>query len=180
MYKFKYCKELCSSKTDRCEYGTFCKDTKITTGNNTGTVTISSKTINFDASTSIALNNIQITDNEIYSENDIIISSNNLDMSINNLNINANDIVDISSLEVNVKTDKFIIEGGSMDISTNDFDIKTDSLDISVNSVNVKIGGNEFLFQKDGSLSDRMRITDFSNNKEYYIDGSNGQSCSIM
>ena len=181
MYKFKYCKTMCETNNDKCTYGTYCKDTNITTDGGNGTVRLYSNTINFDASNNIKLNDIQISGNEISSENDIILMTENLDISANNLNIKSNNTIDISSSQLDISANDILLYGENLDISNTNMDIHTQNLGISVNTVNVTIGGNRFEFEKSNSTSGEILIRDVQHSNTYYLDGSNNENaCSIM
>ena len=181
LYKFKYCKNLCSSNVENCTYGSFCKDTKITTQNQVGSVIITSNTINLNSSNNVKINDLTFTGNTIESENDIILMASDLDVSITNLDLKATNEIDISCNDLSLNSlNNFDINSDKIDISLNNFDISTNILDISVNTVNVTIAGQKFKFEKENP-GNRIFISDNNTNNIYYIDGSsNSNACTIM
>ena len=172
---------MCKTNVDNCTYGTFCKDTKLTTQNEEGTVQLRSKTINLDASNNVKINDLTFSGNTIESENDIILMANTLDISINNLDFYATNNIDISANDISINaTNTLDIESNNVNIKTTNLDMSTNTLDISVNTVNVTISNVKLEIKKEDPGT-RIHIKDLTNaNKVYYVDGSDNESCSIM
>ena len=179
LYKFKYCRNMCKTNVENCTYGSFCKDTKITTDNQEGTVRLISNTINLDASNNVKINDLIFSGNTIESENDINLIAKTLDMSINNLNIYAKQEIDISANDISINsTNTLDIDSNNVNIESANLDMTTDLLDISVNKVNVTISSVGLEIGKDDY--NKIYVKDLNQNKSYKIDGSNNESCSIM
>ena len=179
LYKFKYCRNMCNTNLEKCTYGSSCKDTKLTTQDNAGTVQLISNTINLDASNNVKINDLIFSGNTIESENDIILMADTLDMSINNLNIYAKQEIDISANDISINsTNTLDIDSNNVNIQSANLDMSTNSLDISVNKVNVTISGIKFEFIKETDGSNIININ--TGLKNYKIDGSTNETCSIM
>jgi len=181
LYKFKYCRNMCNSNQEKCTYGSFCKDTKLTTLDNAGTVQLISNTINLDASNNVKINDLIFSGNTIESENDIILMADTLDMSINNLNVYAKQEIDISANDISINsTNTLNIDSNNINIQSANLDMSTNTLDISVNSVNVTIANQIFKIGKENPGS-RIYIEDKNKtNTFYYVNGTASDSCSIM